>query len=74
MINISYHLEANLCLFIEAIEGVRLVDVRLISTAAGVVRIVLLVLLSLVTLGVLSHGMDFPLGGVQHDGENLKIS
>lgn len=34
----------------------------------------LLVLLSLVSLKVLGHGVDLPLGGVQHDGEDLEVS
>lgn len=71
MNRIRHHLEANLRLLIETLQGVCLVDVIVVSATTGVVRVVLLVLLSLVSLWVLGHGVDLPLGGVQHDGENL---
>lgn len=71
MNHIAHHLEANLCLLIKTIQGVCLVDVSVVSATTGVVGVVLLVLLSLVSLWVLGHGVDLPLGGVQHDGENL---
>lgn len=68
-----HHLEANLGLLIQTLQGVCLVDVIVISATTGVVRVMLLVLLSLVSLWVLGHGVDLPLGRVQHDGEDLKI-
>lgn len=71
---VAHHLEANLGLLVQAVQGVGLVELGVVGAAAGVVRVVLLVLLSLVSLWILGHGVDFPLGGVQHDGQDLQVS
>lgn len=67
----THHLEANLGLLIQTLQGVSFVKLSVISATAGVVRVMLLVLLSLVSLWILRHRVDLPLGRVQHDGQNL---
>lgn len=72
--NIKLHyLEANLRLLIKTLQGVWSVDLRVISTATGMVRVVLLLLLSWFSIRILGHGVDLPLRGVEHDGENLQV-
>lgn len=71
---ITHHLEANLGLLVQALKGVGLVDLSVVGAATRVVRVLLLVLLSLVSLWILGHGVDFPLGGVQHDRQDLQVS
>lgn len=74
MKRVSDHLEANLSLLIKTFQRVGSADICFISAGAGVIRVMLLVLFPLVPLRVLRHGMDLPLGGVEHDGENLQVS
>lgn len=67
------HLEAGFGLFIQPLEWV-----DIFSTAAGKVRVVLFlalsVLLSLAALALLGHGMDLTFGRVKHDRQDLQVT
>lgn len=68
------NLKTDLCLFIQSFQWIWSVWISIISAAAGVIRVMLFLSLLLsicLRVSVLCHGVDLPLGGIKHDGEDL---